>query len=297
MSHESAPRTCDLHTHSTASDGTDPPDALAQLAKDAGLDAFALTDHDTTAGLRAAQQAADAIGIAFVPGIELSADPAFDDQAPARGTLHILGYGIDPADPALEKLQHWLRDARADRNPRIVERLRELGLDIDYAEVERAAQADGGQVVGRPHIAQVMVRHGYVKSIHEAFARYIGEGAAAHVRKDRLSPEDAIGAIHHAGGLAVLAHPVQLHTPDAGALEHLLARLVDLGIDGIETRHSDHTAADVKHFTALAERFHLLSTGGSDYHGARKGIGLGQPRVPLAVYDRLVAAQKARAVR
>jgi len=296
MSHTPAPRRCDLHTHSTASDGTDPPEALAQFARDAGLDAFALTDHDTTAGLPAAQHAADALGIGFVPGIELSADPAFDQDAPARGTLHILGYGIQPDHPALAKLERWLRDVRADRNPGIVEKLNDLGLEIDYAEVQRAAQDEAGQaaVIGRPHIAQVMVQKGYAASIPDAFARYIGEGAAAHVRKDRLSPADAIDALHRARGLAVLAHPVQLRLADDDALPALVARLVELGLDGIEAQHSDHTESDVKRFQTLAQRFGLLTTGGSDYHGKRKDLRMGTPPVPMSVYDQLRNAHRAR---
>ncbi|MFW6060437.1 MAG: PHP domain-containing protein [Phycisphaeraceae bacterium] len=284
-------RSCDLHLHSTASDGTDAPAALAALARDAGLSAFALTDHDTTAGLSDAAAAAEAIGIPFVPGIELSADPTLGGAAEARGTLHVLGYFVRHDDPQLQQLEEWLREARAQRNPRIIERLNELGVDIDNDEVEAVA---GGQVVGRPHIAQVLVKKGYVRSVHEAFARYIGEGAVAHVRKDRLAAADAIAAIHHAGGLAALAHPVQLHLPDPEELEPIVARLVMLGLDGIETHHSDHTAADVKRFERIAKRHGLVTTGGSDYHGTRKATHLGEPRVPLAVYEALVEAHRQR---
>src|SRR5690606_22174393 len=153
------------------------------LARAAGLGAIALTDHDTTAGLAACAEAAKQVGIAFVPGIELSADPGplknQDEQAARTGTLHHLGHFTDPTDPDPAKTQQWLLEARQQRNPQIVRRLNELGVKIDYEEVLAMA---GGQVVGRPHIAQVLVRKGYVKSIHEAFARYIGEGAAAHVR-------------------------------------------------------------------------------------------------------------------
>ncbi len=228
-------------------------------------------------------------GLAFVPGIELSADPSLlgaaandqlpaQEQPPAKGTLHILGYFVRHDDPELARLEQWLREARADRNPRIVERLNELGANITYEEVKQAA---GGQVIGRPHIAQVLVKKGYVKSVHEAFARYIGEGAAAHVRKDRLSAADAIAAIHHAGGLAVLAHPVQLHLPRPGDLPSMVARLAALGLDGIEARHSDHTAADVKQFEQLATRHGLIATGGSDYHGKRKTVALVGRACPL----------------
>lgn len=281
---------CDLHMHSTASDGTDAPESLPALAKAAGLSAFALTDHDTTAGLQACAEAAKRLRIAFVPGIELSASPQLDaDSADAAmGTMHILGYYIRHDDPQLAEIQNWLREAREQRNPQIVEQLNKLGVKIDYEQVVEAA--DGG-IVGRPHIAQVMVAKGYVKSMHEAFARYIGEGAAAHVRKDRLSPAKAIEAIHHAGGLAVLAHPVQLKLETPNQLEHIVARLTDLGLDGIEIYHSDHRPQDTQHFTQLANRFNLLTTGGSDYHGSRKTVKLNQCHVPHTLYETLATAK------
>lgn len=279
---------CDLHLHSTASDGTDAPQDLPRLAKQAGLAAVALTDHDTTAGLAACASAAAKAGIDFVPGIELSADPASLSAASdgPRGTLHVLGYFIRHDDPALAKVQQRLRKARDQRNPEMVEKLDELGVRIRYEDV--VALAEGG-VVGRPHIAQLMVQRGYVKSIHEAFTRYLGESGAAHVRKDRLSVQVALDAIHAAGGLACLAHPVQLRLPSRDHLEHVLRRLKDMGLDGLETRHSDHTPADVDRFEKLADRFELLTCGGSDYHGSRKSVAMGSQRVPAAVYEALAA--------
>lgn len=296
---------CDLHLHSTASDGTDAPHDLPRLARDAGLSAMALTDHDTTAGLPAAAQAAAAHDLAFVPGIELSADPLLDRaaaraQPPRRlGTLHILGYFIRHDDEQLATVQQWLREARAQRNPEMIDRLNALGMKLDYEEVIALAGGpadgeDGDTIIGRLHIAELLVRKGYVKSKHDAFRHYLGEGAKAYVRKDRLSAEKAIEAIHHAGGLALLAHPVQLGLPDHDALEHVVARLRDLGLDGIETHHSDHRPRDVERFTALAQRFELLTCGGSDYHGTRKAVRLGQSRVPLAVYDQLREAHERR---
>lgn len=280
---------CDLHMHSTASDGTDDPGRLPRLVRDAGLQGFALTDHDTTDGLAACAKAAKRLKIAFIPGIELSANPDLDADADPepdapRGTMHILGYGIRHDDDKLTQIKTWLVQARAERNPRMVERLNELGVRIDYEEV--VAEAEGA-VVGRPHIAQVMVRKGYVKSVHEAFARYIGEGRDAYTRKDRLSAADAIAAIRDAGGVAVLAHPVQLKLPDADALEHVVKRLKDLGLTGIETRHSDHDPGDTERLARLAERYHLLATGGSDYHGSRKSIALNATRTPMEVFKRL----------
>ncbi|MEM1108207.1 MAG: PHP domain-containing protein [Planctomycetota bacterium] len=287
---------CDLHLHSTASDGTDAPGDLPRLCRAAGLSAFALTDHDTTAGVAACAAAAARLKIGFVPGIELSTDPDLFGAGQSVGSLHLLGHFIDPDHPHLAEITRRLGRARAERNPLIVEKLNRLGVDITYDEVLALAGASNGgggeyateAVVGRPHIGQVLVDKGYVKSIHEAFARYIGSGGAAYARRDLLTAAEAIEAIHEAGGLATLAHPVQLDLPSDTDLEHTVARLVDLGLDGIETRHSDHTPRDVKRFVAIAERFRLVTTGGSDYHGSRKTIALGSQRVPASVYADLL---------
>lgn len=284
---------CDLHAHSTASDGTDAPADLPRLAKQAGLSAIALTDHDTTAGLPDFLAAAKRARIKAVPGIELSADPAIihntmdgtDEDTPRVGTLHILGYFINPDAPHLQEVQDRLLQAREQRNPQVIERLNELGMDIQYDEVTEAA---GGHIVGRPHIGQVLVEKGYVKSIHEAFARYLGSQGEAYIRKDRLSAEEAIEAIHEAQGLAVLAHPVQLGLDSPSQLEPAVARLKTLGLDGIETRHSDHTPRDTELFTRLANKLGLIPTGGSDYHGSRKTLDLGNQKVPFEVYENLL---------
>lgn len=307
--------TVDLHTHSTASDGTDRPEALARLAKDAGLTAFALTDHDTTAGLAQAQAAARKLGVGFVPGIELSADPASlayanapsttdenngvpSADVPRIGTLHLLGYHIQHDDLGLAKISQQQREARAQRNPMIIAKLQEQGVRIEYEDVLRVAGSTDateptGQalasepIVGRPHIAQVLLDKGYVRSIHEAFSRYIGVGGAAYARKDLLAAADAIQAIHAAGGVAVLAHPVQLRMA-SDDLEHAVAKLADIGLDGIETCHSDHEPGDIARFTALAEQFNMLATGGSDYHGSRKVVALGEVVAPEGALERLV---------
>lgn len=290
---------CDLHTHSTASDGSDAPEKLPALARRAGLSAFALTDHDTTAGLAAAAAAAKRMRMKFVPGIELSADPQIrgqgsgvrsQEESHSRGTLHILGLFIDADHPRLAELGTRLVEARAQRNPQIVANLEALGVKITMDDVAAAA---GGHIVGRPHIAQVLVRKGYVKSIHEAFAKYIGEGKPAYARKDRLTAAEAIDAIHAAGGLAVLAHPIQLKLDD-DELAHAVSTLAKLGLDGIEVRHSDHSPAHVEHYTRLAQRNDLLVSGGSDYHGPRKDIALGSQQVPLDWYDALHAAWRDR---
>ncbi len=269
----------DLHTHSTASDGTDPPAALAARAAEAGLAAIALTDHDTTAGLGACAGACAEHGIELVPGIEVSCR-----RGKPLGAMHILGYFIDPDSEALAAVTARLADARARRAPEIVERLNELGVDVTIDEVTGATE---GAMIGRPHIAAVLVDKGYARTIADAFVRYLGSGAPAYVRKDNLTTEQAIHAIHQAGGLAVLAHPIQLRCDDDDELELVVRRLVDEGLDGVEAHHTDHSAAAARKYRKLADRFDLAVTGGSDYHGGRKDIPLGSQRIGYDVLERL----------
>ena len=270
----------DLHVHSTASDGTAPPQTLAALARRAGLVGFALTDHDTTAGHGPAGEAAAAVGVRFLPGIEISAD-----RGRPRGSMHILGYGVDGRAPRLRAVSDTRQQARSERAPLILDKLNALGIDITLDEVKAHA---GCAMIGRPHIAGVLVNKGYTASIKEGFARYIGQGGPAYVRKDNLPTADAIDAIHAAGGAAVLAHPVQLRCDDADDLEATVRRLADEGLDGLEILHSDHDAALVDQYTDLADRLRLIGTGGSDFHGATKPISLGSQRVPEAWLDRLL---------
>ena len=247
-----------------------------------------MTDHDTTAGLAACADACKQLGVIFVPGIELSADPgSVRSDGESRGTLHILGYGINDQNETLKKIEVQLREAREKRNPEMVDRLRELGVEITYDEVVALA---GGNIVGRPHIAQVLVEKGYVRSMHEAFERYIGMRGAAYVRKDRLSAADAIAAIRNAGGIAVLAHPIQLGIDDPDDLEHVVAKLADSGLSGLETRHSDHDAAEVRAYTELAQSRNLLMLGGSDYHGSRKAVKMGDSGISQADFKTLWTA-------
>ncbi len=278
--------------HSTASDGSDPPRALPQLARAAGLHAIALTDHDTAVGLHECADACRKHKITFVPGIELSADPAAvrPDRQPT-GTLHLLGYFIDPDSPALSEAELHLREARKNRNQRVVERLRELGVNVTYEQVLEQA---GGQIVGRPHIARVLIDKGYVRSTHEAFERYLGQRGAAYVHRDRLSPAQAIELIHRAGGIAVLAHPIQLHLEEPEQLDHAMAKLIDLGLDGLEVRHSDHDGSAIRRYQSMAERRNLLITGGSDYHGSQKQVQIASQGLDRAGFERLCDVVKRR---
>ena len=273
----------DLHCHSTASDGTLPPEEVVRLAKKNELTGLALTDHDTIAGVARAAVEAKLLGIDFLPGIEISA------TFPQPGTLHILGYGIDPHSPILHDLTRGLIDARDNRNPQIIAKLNELGVTISMLEVE---QQSGGGVMGRPHIAAILLRKGYVSSIKQAFDKYLGQDGSAYFDKERLVPERAFELIHQSGGIAVLAHPIQLRTGNDGELDRVVKDLVDLGLAGIEVIHSDHDAAWIEKCSRLADRYNLLKTGGSDFHGSNKkdinlGIANGK-RIPREWMDRLL---------
>lgn len=279
----------DLHCHSTASDGTLPPEDVVRLAKSNNLSGLALTDHDTIGGVAAAAAEAAKLGIAFIPGIEISA------TFPDPGTLHILGYGVDPASGVLHELTRQLIEARDNRNPRIIAKLNELGVAITMDEVEAQARAGAEpgtiQVIGRPHIAAVLLKKGYVSSIKQAFNEYLGQGGKAYFDKERLPPSRAFELIRQSRGIAVLAHPVQLRLSNDAELDRVVKDLVDLGLAGIEVIHSDHDGAWVEKCTRLAERYNLLKTGGSDFHGSnKKDINLGSAsgrRIPREWFDRL----------
>ncbi len=274
----------DLHSHSTASDGTLAPAEVARLAQRAGLSGWALTDHDTIGGVAEAAAESAVLGIDFLPGIEISA------EYPHPGTMHILGYGIDPQSPTLHDLTSQLLAGRDNRNPKIVKRLQELNVAITMEEVENEA---GGTVVGRPHIAAILHRKGYVSSIKEAFNKYLAPGGSAYFDKERLSPRRALEMIIDSGGIPILAHPVQLRCGDDDQCEKVVRELIDMGLQGVEVMHSDHTPDLVAKYTAMADRFGLLKSGGSDFHGTnKKDIELGSARgqrVPREFLDALTA--------
>jgi predicted metal-dependent phosphoesterase TrpH len=304
-----APTYVDLHCHSTASDGTLTPTQVVQLARDSGLSALALTDHDTVGGIKEAQAEAQRLGIDFLPGIEISA------EFPHPGTLHILGYGVNPDSPQLKSLTETLLSGRDNRNPRIIEKLNQLNVAITMDEVEAEArkipesapvnsdqsaignrQSAISKPIGRPHIAAVLLRKGYVSSIKQAFDKYLAQGAPAYFDKERLTPRQALQCIRDAGGLPVLAHPPQLRTENDAQLDRVVKDLVDLGLAGIEIIHSDHDATWIARSTALADKYGLLKTGGSDFHGSnKKDIRLGvanNTRIPRTFFDALLSALK-----
>ena len=259
------PRFVDLHTHSTASDGTLPPDQVIEAAARCGLAALALTDHDTIDGVRAARHAAEQVGIRVIAGVELS---AFDED----GEIHVLALHLSNLD-ALEKRLAELRASRHVRAAKIVEKLNRLGVPLTLEEVLQ--QANGGSV-GRPHVARALIARGLVADFRDAFMKYLGNNGSAFVAKDRFTIQDAIAIAHEAGGIAIWAHPSE------GGRRERLEPLVAAGLDGIEIRHPSHSSEDTKRLQALTDFFGLVPSGGSDWHGASEGPRrLGMMNVPI----------------
>lgn len=268
----------DLHLHTTASDGSLSPSRLVAAAKLSGLTTISITDHDTTAGLAEAEDAARDAGLELVPGIEISTVVDGRD-------LHLLGYFIDPASPALVE---FLDRQRADRVRRIVamtDRLAALGCPIDPAPV--LALAAQGRSVGRPHLARALVDAGYVRSPDDAFQRFLEFGGPAYEPRRGAAPQDAIRIVHDASGLASLAHP-GLSDRDA-----LIPMLATAGLDAIEARHSDHAPDTEARYRAMAQDLGLLISGGSDFHGesGHRISALGIVTLPRADYAALAAAR------
>lgn len=270
------PPIIDLHTHSTCSDGTCSPAELVKLAKTMGLSALALTDHDTIDGLAEFQATGDFLGIETIPGIEFAALWAQYH----RPEIHIVGLGFDPDHPALQERMGDIRRSRQLRNEKMCEKLSSIGLPVALEEV--AANA-GGEIITRAHFANVLLEKGYIKKREDAFSRYLSPGLPGYVEREFLSPALCIHTIKAAGGAAVLAHPT-LYRLEAAELEELCTELISYGLDGIECQYSTYSAAETKAITALAEKLHLLPSGGSDFHGKNKpAIRLGSGKGNLAV--------------
>jgi predicted metal-dependent phosphoesterase TrpH len=254
----------DLHTHTTESDGTFPPEELIAEAGRVGLSAIAITDHDTFLGYEKAVPFAENSGIDLIRGIELNSRLHLDSR-PVRWA-HILAYFPD-AEPA-PAFHQWLdqqRTERRSRNVRLAENLRQHGIDITVEEVE----ARGRSLAGRPHFARILVEKGYASTIDEAFRRYIGEDAPAFVERDSLPTAAVVGLIRDAGGIPVIAHPVRLSL-DADELKRVLRELKHSGLLGLEIYHSEQDAELQNTYREIAEQLDLLPTGGSDFHGAVK---------------------------
>jgi predicted metal-dependent phosphoesterase TrpH len=276
----------DLHTHSTASDGSLTPSELVALAHKAGLQALALTDHDTIDGLDEALLAGQELGLQVIPGVEISIKG--DELLGKPASLHVLGLWVDHRQPGLLAGLHRLQEARAQRNPQIVQKFNALGIPLTLEEV--AAHA-GGQLIGRPHFAQALLQRGIVRDRGEAFARYLAAGAAAYVPKYRFDPQVGIGLLRAAGAVPILAHPGLLKLPQF-ELESLARRLMAVGLEGLEALYSEHDSATRLGLTRLAARLGLVVSGGSDFHGRPKpdivmGTGLGDLRIPATLLTAL----------
>jgi len=277
----------DLHTHTTESDGTFTPRELVEAAIAIGLEALAITDHDTFAGYAQAEPIAQELGLRLLCGIELST--ALGN--PKVKTVHLLGYFLHD-EPSAE-FHAWIakmQSARLDRNVRLAARLQSLNVDIRLQEVLAA----GRSIAGRPHFAKLLVQKGYCGTIPEAFKKFLDESAPGFVEREEPGLEEAIRRIRDAGGIPSLAHPIRLGKRDQAEEERLIAGMCDAGLMALEAYHSDHDAEDTERYIALARKYGMLITGGSDFHGAHKpliNLGTGFKRnlkLPMSLLDALL---------
>jgi predicted metal-dependent phosphoesterase TrpH len=274
----------DLHTHTIASDGTLRPRELVAEAARRGVRVLAITDHDSTEGLaEAIEEARRHPPLTIVPGIEINCDVE-------GAEIHILGYCMDYEAPWFQDFCRAQREERRARVHRMAERLGLLGMPIDVERVFALVQEGSA---GRPHVARVMVERGYVKTVREAFDKYLAAGKPAHVPRKMLTPEDAVRLLRRAGGVPVFAHP------GLAGRDDLIPALVRAGLMGIECYYPEHSAARTGSYVELCRQYGLVATGGSDFHGPRvRSSQLGDPAIPLAVWEALSARiAAARAVR
>lgn len=270
----------DLHTHSTVSDGSDPPARIPELAAAAGCSAVALTDHDRLDGLAEARARAEALGVELVPGCEVSCEWS-------PGTLHVLVYFVEPGEGPLQDELVRLQTDRVERNRLMIDRLSAAGLPVTLEELE--AEADG-KGAGRPHMASILVRKGVVATVQEAFDRYLAKGKPGYVSKARVAPITVAKLARESGGVAVLAHPLSLKVGDAD-LTSTVAELADAGFTGLEAIYGRYSPEERAGLTDLARRHGLVVTGGSDHHGTYKpDLTVGTGRGDLSVPDETVAA-------
>ena len=271
----------DLHVHSQHSDGTSPPD-LIDLASRSGLSCISITDHDTVSGLQSAVQYSANSDVRLITGLEISVD---------EPRAHILGYGIDHDDPRLCGALERIAESRDNRNPRIVQRLQQLGYGVTMEDVE--AQSEGG-IIGRVHIARALADRGYFADIDAVFDNLIGRGRPAYVDRERLTAKEGIALIRDAGGVAVLAHPGLL-SEDPAEITQIVSSLMECGLQGIEAMYTEHSRELTRFLIDLATAKNLVWTGGTDFHGENKpeirlGIGRGDIVVPDEVAERLQSA-------
>lgn len=271
----------DLHVHSDCSDGTCSPEELVELAKQKGLSAFALTDHDTTEGVARARHAAEGTEVCVIPGIEFSTSYEKRD-------VHVLGLGIDPEDEYFQENLDRFRNSRDRRNEEMIRKMQEHGISITQEEVEKLFP---DAVITRAHFARFLVEKKFVGSTNEAFDRYLGDRACCFVPGEKVTPFQAVRLIKENGGYAVLAHPL-IYGFSKGKLEELVREMKKAGADGIEAIYSQNRWNDEGEMRALAKRHGLKITGGSDFHGSNKpgiemGTGKGNLRIPYELWENL----------
>ncbi len=273
----------DLHLHSTASDGRFSPEEIVRKSAEQGLTVIALADHDNVNGVATALATARAFsGLKVIPGVEIST------YVP-RGEVHVLGYFIDYTSGELRVRLERVCNSRRERAQRMIAKLGNLGIRIEWQRVQEIA---GTGSMGRPHIAQALLEKGYVASVNQAFAKYLGRGGLAYVEWEKMTPVEAVGLILQANGLPVLAHPLTVDN-----LEAMVIELKAAGLVGVEAYYKDYTADEVAGLVGLADRHHLITTGGSDYHGleADTETMIGGADVPIEAAERLIALAEARA--
>ena len=276
----------DLHVHSTCSDGTLSPTELVDYAIQKGLSAFALTDHDCVEGLDTILSYAKSLPNApeIIPGIELSTDENGQE-------VHMVGLFIDHHNPEFNQYLQEFIESRTTRNKKMCHLLQEHGMNITYEELEAEFP---GAVLTRAHYAKLLLKHGYVKSIKEAFERFLGDHCPCYVSREKITPVMAIDLIKKAGGLAILAHPILYHMSDA-RLDALVQKLKEAGLTGIEAIYSTYSPAEERQIRKLSTKYDLLLSGGSDFHGENKpgldlGTGYGKLYVPEEVLTKLKTA-------
>ena len=275
----------DLHIHSTASDGRLSPADVVRKSAEAGLTVIALVDHDTVDGIAPALEAAKTFPqIRVLPGVEIS-------TFVPKGEVHVLGYLIDYTHPELQATLRRMRNSRQERAQRMIAKLKNLGLPVEW---ERVQEIVGSGSIGRPHIAQAMLEKGYIASIKEAFNNYIGWGGSAYVERDKMPPAEAVKLILRVNGLPVLAHPSTINDPEA-----IVTELKASGLLGIEAYYDGYTAKESKKLVNLAEKYGLIATGGSDFHGIDASIEtmIGGADVPTASAEQLIALAEQRALK
>lgn len=267
--------TADLHIHTNFSDGSDSPEEVVRLAIDKELSCIAITDHDMIAGVEPAIKAAEGSGLEVISGVELSTEIAGKD-------VHILGYCFDIHSSALQERLQIFCDTRIGRAKEIVKKLQVIGLDIEEEDVLSLADSDA---VGRPHVAQALLNKGHVKTIGEAFDKYIAEGKPGFLPKHKQTPFEAIKLIHDAGGVAVMAHPMQTQR------DELIPQLVEAGLQGLEVYYPNSSKKIIEYYERIADKHGLIKTGGSDAHGRFKDYSpIGMVRVNISAVEKLKKA-------